>query len=106
MIASCRDAASSVLLEVPAPLNCAELQTQPSVARANLNSLLGSETEDAWSSSATRLFRFFSTGDANVDSAPLPIVQKRNQKRPEAIGVTFIKSESPRLARVSHPGCD
>jgi hypothetical protein len=35
------------------------MKTQPSVARAKVKSALGSEIEEATSSSVTRLFRFF-----------------------------------------------
>src|SRR5438128_6987507 len=99
MTASCRDAGSSVLLEVPVPLKFAERKTQPSAARVNVNSELGSEIDEARSSSATRLFCFFSTGDVNVDSAPLPKAQSRNEKRPEAIGVTRISRLTRGTAR-------
>src|SRR5438105_11513623 len=92
MTASRRDAGSSVLVEVPVPLNVTEMKTQPSVARVNVNSALGSEIDEAWSSSATRLFRFFSAGAVNGRSAPPPVVHSRNEKRPEAIAVTLIGS--------------
>src|SRR5689334_21357472 len=94
MTASCRDAGSSVLLAVPVPLKFAEMKIQPSVARVKMNSALAA-IEEARSSSATRLFRFFSPGDANVGSADHASAQNRNGMRPEVICVAFIRKEQP-----------
>src|SRR6516165_1918245 len=93
MTASCRDAGSSVLVEVPVPLNLREMKIQPSVPRVNVNSSLGSALEVVWSSSVTRLFRFCRTGETDVDLAPLPRAQSRTERRAEAIGVTLMGSQ-------------
>src|SRR5579884_2324143 len=92
MIGSGRDTGSSMLLKVPVPLSLAEMKIQPSVERVKVNSLLGSEIDVAWSSSVTRLLRFTSTGDANVNSAALPKAQRINERRPEAMCDTLIGS--------------
>ena len=54
------------MVAVPAPWDRTATNTQPSVARVNVNSALGPEIEVALSSSATRLFRFVATGDGDV----------------------------------------
>src|SRR6516225_2301683 len=92
MTTSRRDAGSSVHVAVPVPLKRAERNTQPSVARVNVNSALGSEIDEAVSSSATKLFRLFSRGDAKVNWALHPTAQRRSAKRPEALGVTLMGS--------------
>src|SRR6266849_2975939 len=102
MTAFCRDAGSSVLVTLPVPLKLAEKKTQPSVARINVNSALGSEIDAVWSSCVTRLFCFFSTDDVNGDSAPLAKAQSRSERRPEVIGVARIGSQtSPGASELS-----